>query len=674
MTTLNNDLETRIGTQGKGEALREGVDQNGFKDPEQKYPKQDYAEEPSLNKAVRGAKINKLKIKGGAPEKAGIPMKQPNTIYPMADVNETESGHVIEINDTPGGERILIKHKEGSGVELRPDGSVVIISLGGRGDDVKGNYALEVGNNGDLTFDGNLNLTVQGDYTVDVKGDYKIKVGGNKTLQVLKDFTSTISGAMSETVKKTKTLNVVGNVVNTFLSLFNQDTKGESTINVEGDANYSHKGTTNIDSATKINVSSESIDMSAQEININSSTGVYGGDGVSMFSKFTNVNTTLTTKTAKITDGASSPIFVGDLRGTARFATLAGKANPATVSGVGSPSAASFTHVANSKVEPNSSAVQSKLETKDSGITPVEIDKDEKIKDSIDKSKDTGGVTSNDLDTRGVRSKMKDSANRNNTKFTQTQIESGALSTKYPNVAPPSVGRIKSLAQSPRSGFTQIGVNNTKKSATKKFALRESSSRGTQRTLIIPTEFNPNNMTNIGPSTKLDKDISLNKFIHGAGDPASFPDSIEERRQLARNYIPQADVVRAFYILDQFQGCNLKVAEGYYEPGPDEKPTPNEPNDLATKGRFVAYEIYDQSTGKINLAKTFDFATYLKDNSNYEKLSLFYDEYGDDLHGQIGVSMPEIPQNLTAVFAKEVETVYNGNLQSSSDLIEITST
>ena len=41
----------------------------------------------------------------------GIDLELPDqkpSVYPFNQVQETESGHVIEIDDTPGGERILI--------------------------------------------------------------------------------------------------------------------------------------------------------------------------------------------------------------------------------------------------------------------------------------------------------------------------------------------------------------------------------------------------------------------------------------------------------------------------------------------------------------------------------------------------------------------------------------
>ena len=44
----------------------------------------------------------------------------------MNQVKRTVSGHVQEVDDTPGRERMLFKHKTGAGVEMRADGSVII--------------------------------------------------------------------------------------------------------------------------------------------------------------------------------------------------------------------------------------------------------------------------------------------------------------------------------------------------------------------------------------------------------------------------------------------------------------------------------------------------------------------------------------------------------------------
>ena len=48
------------------------------------------------------------------------------TIYPFNKVTETESGHVVEFDDTPGSERISTNHRSGSFEEYHPNGDKVI--------------------------------------------------------------------------------------------------------------------------------------------------------------------------------------------------------------------------------------------------------------------------------------------------------------------------------------------------------------------------------------------------------------------------------------------------------------------------------------------------------------------------------------------------------------------
>ena len=59
----------------------------------------------------------------------GVSYRQPtlpyNAIYPFNHVRETESGHVIEYDDTPGAERIHEYHRSGTFREVHPDGKLV---------------------------------------------------------------------------------------------------------------------------------------------------------------------------------------------------------------------------------------------------------------------------------------------------------------------------------------------------------------------------------------------------------------------------------------------------------------------------------------------------------------------------------------------------------------------
>ena len=47
-----------------------------------------------------------------------------NTAYNKNKVTQTRAGHLIELDDTDGSERIRILHSNGSFVEMRPDGSI----------------------------------------------------------------------------------------------------------------------------------------------------------------------------------------------------------------------------------------------------------------------------------------------------------------------------------------------------------------------------------------------------------------------------------------------------------------------------------------------------------------------------------------------------------------------
>lgn len=49
--------------------------------------------------------------------------------YPHNKTITTESGHVIELDDTPRAERIHVYHKSGAYVEIFPDGSIVTKSM-----------------------------------------------------------------------------------------------------------------------------------------------------------------------------------------------------------------------------------------------------------------------------------------------------------------------------------------------------------------------------------------------------------------------------------------------------------------------------------------------------------------------------------------------------------------
>lgn len=154
--------------------------------------------------------------------------------YPYNKVTETESGHIIELDDTPGSERIHLRHKTGNSIEWLANGDQVNLvkrdnyefSIGSKYSYTEGNsditidghhkvyinksatldnhYDIQVGANANLNIQvdmGDVNLVTRtGKVNVNAGGDYNLKVGGNYTLTVDGSHAETIAGERTETV------------------------------------------------------------------------------------------------------------------------------------------------------------------------------------------------------------------------------------------------------------------------------------------------------------------------------------------------------------------------------------------------------------------------------------------------------------------------------------------
>ena len=131
------------------------------------------------------------------------PGTSPNrSLYPFNHTYTTESGHVMEYDDTPGGERIHQYHTKGTFYEIQPDGTKVTKVVG---DDyqiyLKGNHVVVEGNmnltvKGDvrLLSQGNMYHEVKGDYHLRVDGDMVTKIQGNEQKVILTDKATQING------------------------------------------------------------------------------------------------------------------------------------------------------------------------------------------------------------------------------------------------------------------------------------------------------------------------------------------------------------------------------------------------------------------------------------------------------------------------------------------------
>jgi len=154
------------------------------------------------------------------------------SIYPNNHVYESESGHILEFDDTSAAERIHLQHKTGSSFEYNPNGDRVQIvkgddymlmsgankvdiqgasdiSIGGRhklyinkSGETGNHYDIQVGANANVNIqvdDGSVNLiTKQGSINVNAGGDYNVKVGGNYTMTVAGNRTITTEGSTTD--------------------------------------------------------------------------------------------------------------------------------------------------------------------------------------------------------------------------------------------------------------------------------------------------------------------------------------------------------------------------------------------------------------------------------------------------------------------------------------------
>ena len=110
--------------------------------------------------------------------------------YPFNHVFESESGHIREIDDSPGAERLFTQHMKGTFEEIHPDGTKVVKVIGDNYEIIAGTSNIFISateNSGDA-----LNLTVNGNVRELIKGDYHLEVEGNYTQKIHKNLRTKI--------------------------------------------------------------------------------------------------------------------------------------------------------------------------------------------------------------------------------------------------------------------------------------------------------------------------------------------------------------------------------------------------------------------------------------------------------------------------------------------------
>ncbi len=220
---IGGDSQTSV-TTAKGEVVEEARfeeefqsievvenDQEGFKDPNGKYPK--YFHEPDTNRLARAelpptgipACIEETIVQHkkdtrteGIPVANGGSWDQPeipyNAMYPYNHVYESESGHITEFDDSVGDERSHIWNKTGTFEEIDKEGNRVTKIVG---DD----YEI-VEKDGHLFVKGAYKVTVEGAHYLKVEDTVDVEIRGVTTINCYNDVEWNIHGKFDLNVEE----------------------------------------------------------------------------------------------------------------------------------------------------------------------------------------------------------------------------------------------------------------------------------------------------------------------------------------------------------------------------------------------------------------------------------------------------------------------------------------
>ena len=104
--------------------------------------------------------------------------------YPYNHVFESESGHITEVDDSPGAERMFRQHMAGTFEEIHPDGSVVTKIIGDNYEIVIGSENIVIKGSQNITVEGSVRELIKGDYIQEIEGDFFQKIHKNHRVKV----------------------------------------------------------------------------------------------------------------------------------------------------------------------------------------------------------------------------------------------------------------------------------------------------------------------------------------------------------------------------------------------------------------------------------------------------------------------------------------------------------
>jgi len=365
------------------------------------YPRESYKDASGINAGARGQGNQTLKTSGAWPGSNLGPLNESQSQYGQSQTIETPGGHYIEYNDTPGYERILFKHKSGSGIEMRSDGSILIsasnLIFDVRGDMtsmITGNLKNRVGGSKIDKLGGESTTEAGGNIIQDTGGTLMAKAAGSQVTEIGKNQRITVAGEASQTTVGPKTeINLTG---------YSNNVKGDMKIRTEGDIGIYGSGSMGLTAQKRGYMSSPSLSMTGDQLEIVGQRGTIGGENVIAYSYNSYVGKTLhagesvSTKTLRGSQSVTAPyidttrvdttVVHGDLNGTASLSIGSGS----TVASAGTQSHAADDSKATAKAD--ETIVAGRHLTGLNGVKFVKVDPGCYIRCSVDRSSNNGYI------------------------------------------------------------------------------------------------------------------------------------------------------------------------------------------------------------------------------------------------------------------------------------------
>lgn len=125
-------------------------------------------------------------------------------LYPYCHTTEYNCGHVVEFDETPNEERILIHHKSGTYTEIDGNGNKVQFVSGENYRIIIEDENVNIKGNCNITIDGDARTYIKGSSYTEVDGNYHLNVKGNIYKECQSEFNDIIADQVSTIGKMRK--------------------------------------------------------------------------------------------------------------------------------------------------------------------------------------------------------------------------------------------------------------------------------------------------------------------------------------------------------------------------------------------------------------------------------------------------------------------------------------